>query len=397
MRIIRNHPVIAFAVLAIAGLLAWGFWPSPVAVETVRAKRGPLTVAIEEEGRTRVIDRYTIAAPVDGITCRIDLNVGDTVRKGQILLTITPMVSQVLDARTRAQAQARANAARAALLSAGQQANAAKANEKLAQSELARVKPLAEKKLVSRDTLDKALTAVATASAASQSATFNVEVAHYELEAANSVLAYTGKSSSGALERVPVRSPIDGRILKVVRECETPVRTGEALLEVGNPSLLEVEVDLLSADAVKIKPGMPVEFERWGGDHPLQGVVRTVEPVAFTKVSALGVEEQRVLVIADFTSPRQEWQRLGDGYRVEARFIIWHQDSVLQVPAGSLFRYGDRWALFRVEGGRARRCIVTVGERNGMSAQILSGIKEGDIVINHPGDDLEDGIRVRAS
>jgi HlyD family secretion protein len=192
-----------------------------------------------------------------------------------------------------------------------------------------------------------------------------------------------------------VHSPITGKILKLAHECEGPVRTGEALMEVGDPLALEIEVDVLSADAVKIKPGMKVLFERWGGEQPLEGKVRTVEPVGFTKISALGVEEQRVLVISDFTSPAERWNRLGDGYRVEARFILWHGDEVLQIPASSLFRYDDGWAVFLVQNRRASRQTVKVGQRNGLIAEVLDGVNEGDIVINHPGDDVEDGSRVK--
>ena len=196
-------------------------------------------------------------------------------------------------------------------------------------------------------------------------------------------------------ERIPVYSPITGRVLKVAHECEGPVRTGAPLLEVGDPSALEIEVDVLSADAVKIKPGMQVLFDRWGGEGSLEGVVRTIEPVGFTKISALGVEEQRVLVISDFTSPREKWQRLGDGYRVEARFVLWHEDKVLQIPASSLFRYNEGWAVFVIDNGRAKRREVKVGERNGLTAQIIEGVKEGVRVINHPSDEVEDGRRVK--
>ncbi|MGD8811896.1 MAG: HlyD family efflux transporter periplasmic adaptor subunit, partial [Thioalkalispiraceae bacterium] len=201
--------------------------------------------------------------------------------------------------------------------------------------------------------------------------------------------------SDDSLEQVAVRSPIAGRILKVAHECEGPVRTGDPLLEVGDPAALEIEVDVLSADAVKISAGMKVMFDRWGGALPLQGIVRTVEPVAFTKVSALGVEEQRVLIICDFTSPPQLWQRLGDGYRVDAQFVLWQDDDVLQVPASSLFRYQDGWAIFVIEDDVAQRRVVKVGQRNGLSAQILAGVKEGERVVNHPGDDVEQGRRVK--
>ena len=393
---LRKHPIIALIIVLIIGLLAWGFWPQPVLVESVAVKRAPLTVSIEEEGRTRVIDRYVISAPVDGVACRLQLNVGDPVEQGQVLLGITPLESQVLDPRSRARAKAQVAAAESALHAAKEQARAAAAAEQLATTELNRLRPLVNKGLISRDAFDKVETEAKTTSAAKRSADFNVEVAVYELEAARTVLQYSAATASGKpAERVPVSSPITGKILKVARECEGPVRTGEPLLEVGDPSALEIEVDVLSADAVKIKPGMKVFFDRWGGEQPLEGVVRIIEPVGFTKISALGAEEQRVLIISDFASPAELWQRLGDGYRVESQFILWHEENVLQVPASSLFRYKDGWAVFVIEGKRAKRRDVKVGQRNGLIAQILEGVKEGETVINHPSDIVEDGRRVK--
>jgi len=392
---LRKHPAIAVTAVLIIALLVWGFWPQAVFVEAIAVKRAPLTVTIEEEGRTRVIDRYIISAPVDGVACRVQLDVGDPVAQGQVLLGITPLESQVLDPRSRAQAEAQVSAAESALEAAKQQASAAKAAAQLATTELKRLRPLLEKGVISRDAFDKAVTEVQTTTAAERSADFNVEVARYELQAARTVLEYTAGKKHEAAERVPVRSPVTGKILKLVRECEGPVRTGEPLLEVGDPSILEVEVDVLSADAVKIKPGMKVLFDRWGGDEPLQGVVRIIEPAGFTKISALGVEEQRVLVISDFTSAAEQWQRLGDGYRVEARFILWHEDDVLQVPASSLFRYQDGWAVFVIEDKRAKRRVVEVGQRNGLIAQIVKGLEQGETVINHPGDDVEDNTRIK--
>lgn len=393
---LRKHPVISSITLLIVVLLIWGFWPQPVFVETVTAKRAPLTITIEEEGRTRVVDRYLISAPVDGVACRQQLNVGDEVAQGQVLLGITPLQSQVLDPRSRAQAKAQVAAAEAALHAAEQQAEAAEASAKLAVIEHKRLKPLVEKGVISSDDYDKAATQVETSTAAQRSADFQVEVAHYELQAAKTVLDYTAAAAKGEpAERLPVTSPIDGKVLKVTRECEGPVRTGDSLLEVGDPSVLEIEVDVLSADAVKIKPGMKVLFERWGGEQPLEGVVRIIEPVGFMKVSALGVEEQRVLIISDFTSPAQQWQRVGDGYRVEARFILWHEDDVLQIPANCLFRYKDGWAVFVVENNHARRRVVKIGQRNGLTAQILEGVDEAEIVVSHPSDSVEDGRRVK--
>ena len=391
---LRQHPVMTLTAALIVVLLAWGFWPQPVLVEAVAVKRAALTVSIEEEGRTRVIDRYVVAAPVDGVTCRVDLKVGDPVEKGQVLLGITPLESQVLDPRSRAQATAQAAAAESALRAAREQVRSATAAAELAATELKRLQPLVEKGLIAREAFDKAQTGAQTSAAAKRSADFNVDVASHELEAARSVLEYSTGATGEAVERVPVRSPISGKILKVVRECEGPVRTGEPLLEVGDPAVLEVEVDVLSADAVKVTPGMKVLFDRWGGEQPLQGRVRIIEPVGFTKISALGVEEQRVLVISDFTSPAEQWQRLGDGYRVEARFILWHEDDVLQVPASSLFRYKDGWGVFVIDGTHVKRREIRVGQRNGLVARILEGLAEGETVINHPGDDVEDGVRI---
>ncbi|WP_230209829.1 efflux RND transporter periplasmic adaptor subunit [Solemya velum gill symbiont] len=286
--LLRKHPLITFIAVVIALLLTWGFWPQPIMVEAKPATRAPLTITIEEEGRTRVIDRYVIAAPVDGVTCRVQLDVGDPVEQGQQLLSITPMASQVLDPRSRAQARAKVEAAESALRATEEKARAAAAAEQLASKELARLTPLLQQGAISKETFDKTQTSASTTRANKRSADFSVEVASYELEAARSVLEYSSESDLDNPELVAVHSPINGRILKVDHECAGPVRTGEPLLEVGDPSALEVEVDVLSADAVKVKPGMRVLFDRWGGEGVLEGRVRIVEPVGFTKVSALG-------------------------------------------------------------------------------------------------------------
>jgi len=391
---LRQHPVIFIIAILIIAMLTWGFRTQPVLVETVAAKRAPLIITIEEEGRTRVIDRYIISAPVDGVACRLHLNVGDTVEQGQVLLAITPRESQVLDPRSRAQAQAKVSAAKSTLRAAEEQARAATAAAKLASNEMKRLSPLLEKALISREAFDKVKTEAQTSSANKRSADFNVDVAKYELQAAQTMFAYSASTTNEPAERVPVLSPITGKILKVKRQCKGPVRTGEELLEVGDPAALEIEVDVLSADAVKIKQGMKVLLDRWGGDQPLQAVVRLIEPIGFTKISALGVEEQRVLIISNFTSPHDLWQRIGDGYRVEAKFILWQDDDVLQIPASSLFRYKDGWAVFVAKDGYAQRREVSLGQRNGLTAQVLEGIKTGELVINHPSDDVENDSKI---
>ncbi len=217
------------------------------------------------------------------------------------------------------------------------------------------------------------------------------------MERAESTLRYSAAEHSPGNEKaVIVRAPVSGSVLKLHHESEGVVSAGEPLLDIGNPRSLEVKAEVLSTDTVKIKKGTSVVFERWGGDKPLSGVVRVVEPAGFTKVSSLGVEEQRVLVIVDITSPREAWQRLGDGYRLDASFIIWEGDNVLQVPASALFRKGDGWALFVVEHKRARMKAVEIGQRNGLAAEIVKGLAEGEHVIVHPGDTVRDGVRVRA-
>jgi HlyD family secretion protein len=392
---LTKHPgILAISVLVI-GLLVWGFWPRPVPVELVKPQRAPMTVTIEEEGQTRVIDRFIISAPVDGVACRVQWDVGDTVQAGQTLLRISPLESRVLDPRSRAEAEARVAAAKSTLELARQQADAAGAGANFQRSEIKRLKPLAEQGVISEGAFDKAQMDLLTAEATLRSANHAVEVARYERQAAETALKYSaGTVTDDPAIHVPVKSPISGKILQMSHECEGPVTTGQTLLVVGDPSLLEVVVDLLSADAVKVKPGTKVYFDRWGGDEPLEGRVHTVEPIGFTKISALGVEEQRVNVIADFVSPKEDWQRLGDGYRVEARFVVWEGEDVLQVPASSLFRLNEGWALFVVEDGLAHQRVVKVGQRTGLVAQILEGVKEGDQVVNHPSDEVSDGVRI---
>ncbi|HIE55657.1 MAG TPA: HlyD family efflux transporter periplasmic adaptor subunit, partial [Chromatiaceae bacterium] len=335
----RRRVIWLAMLLSIIVALVYGFRPQPRLVDIAKATHGPMQVSVEEEGKTRVIDRYEISAPVAGTTCRVDLNVGDHVEKGQVLITIEPLKSQALDPRSRAEAQSRVAAAESALHAAEERAKSTLAEADLADKELSRLKPLVEKGHVSQGQLDQAAAMVRTKRAASRSADFAVDVARHELEAARTALSYTGvNGQANPAENVHVRAPVTGRVLEIHKECEGVVARGQPLLVVGDTRSLEIETDVLSANAVKIKPGIRVVFHRWGGEKPLDGRVRIVEPVGFTKVSALGVEEQRVLVISDITSEPAQWKSLGDGYRVEAEFILWASDNVLQIPASALFR-----------------------------------------------------------
>jgi len=392
----RTKGMLVAAAIVLA-LIAWGFWPRAELAETATVARRPLAVTVEEEGRTRVRDRYVLYAPVAGYLRRIDLDVGDAVDSGAVLATLDPLRPATLDQRSRAEAEARVAAARAGLAQRESEARRTAAEAELAKSEFARADNLLAKNLVSRSQFDQARSRMQASAAAKSSADAAIDVGRYELDAALASLRYTASgSSTEKLEAVPVRSPVAGRVLAIHQESAGVVAAGQPLLDVGDSGELEVMIELLSRDAVRIAPGGRVLLERWGGEAPLEGVVRTVEPTGFTKVSALGVEEQRVRVIADLASPPESWQRLGDGYRVEAKFIVWSSEDTLTVPSSALFRRDDGWAAFVVEGGRAREKLVTPGHGSGLLTEVVAGLEEGATVVVHPGDAIADGVRVRA-
>ncbi len=393
----RARIALFLLVLVIAAGLVWGFNPRPMPVEMAQVTRGPLAVTVEEEGKTRVRERYVIYAPITGYLRRIDLKAGDAVGAGQVIAHIEPARPAVLDPRSRAQGEAQLRAAEAAVDAAEEAARAAAAQHALARQELTRLKALLQARFVSEQALDRARAEADRSRASQLAAEHRVRVARYERDTARAALAQAAHLQSGkAVELMPVPAPADGRVLKLLRESEGAVQAGQALLELGDPRTLEIEVEVLSTHAVKLAPGARVLLDRWGGEGTLEGRVRVVEPAGFTKISALGVEEQRVRVIADFTSPPERWQRLGDGYRVEARFVVWEGTDVLQIPASSLFRRDGGWAVFVVEDGRARVRNVEIGQRAGLTAQVLSGLRPGERVIAHPDDRLTDGARVKA-
>lgn len=393
---VRRRILIITVTAVVALGLVYGFLPKPVEVDVTAAKRGPLRVTVEEEGRTRVKDRFVVSAPVAGYLKRVKLEVGDAVLKGQAVARLEPLRSTVLDPRSRAEAEAAVASAKAALAAAKEKTRAAAADAEYARERNVRMKKLAEGGFISRDDLEQSDSEAKKAEATRLSAEAAVNAAAADVERAESTLGYSAaEHSSGNEKAVIVRAPVSGRVLKLHHESEGVVSAGEPLLDIGNPRNLEVKSEVLSADAVKIRKGTAVVFERWGGDKPLTGVVRIVEPAGFTKVSSLGVEEQRVLVIVDILSPVEVWQGLGDGYRLDASFIIWEGKNVLQVPASAFFRKGDGWALFVVENKRARMKAVQIGQRNGLAAEIVKGLAEGENVIVHPGDTVRDGVRVK--
>jgi HlyD family secretion protein len=390
----RRLPLLILTAAASLFLL-WAFLPRAVPVDTATAVRGPLRVTIEEEGKTRLKDRFVVSAPVTGYADRVELEVGDAVRKGQAVATVEPLRTDGLDARARAAGEARVAAAEAGLRQANANVREAEATERYATDLLERTTQLAGAGLATRDAAERVESEASRAREARAAAAAAADAARHDVAQAQAALMRGGKGTDPR-DAVAVRSPVAGRVLAVSHESEGVVQAGAPLVTVGDPGRLEVAVDVLSSDAVRIHAGTAVRFERWGGEKELEGTVRRVEPAGFTKVSALGVEEQRVFVIADLTSPRSEWETVGDGYRLEARFIVWEGDGILQLPAGAVFRLGDRSAVYAVEGGRARLRTVEVGKRSAAAVQILSGIAEGERAIVHPGDTVSDGTRVRA-
>ncbi len=392
----RGRIVYLLIALAVAAGIAWGFMPRPVPVELVAVSRGSLAVTVEEEGKTRVRERYAISAPVAGFVRRSAFKVGDRIMAGQVVALIEPARAASLDPRSRAQAVARLEAAQASLLAAGEKARAAAAESLLAMQELARVEALGQAKFVSQAAVDQARTRLQSSQSSRQAAEFAIEIARHEVTAARAALAQASALAHGAaVESLPVKAPVAGHVLAVTHESEGAVVAGQLLIEIGNPETLEVVVEVLSTAAVRLAPGTPVRLDRWGGEGILEGRVRVVEPAGFTKVSALGVEEQRVRVLVDITTPHEQWRQLGDGYRAEASFVLWEGHDVLRLPASALFRQGDGWAAFVAEAGRARLRPVRIGQSNGLNAVVIAGLKAGDQVIAHPDDKLADGKRIR--
>jgi HlyD family secretion protein len=388
MKIPRKRLLLLVSFLVLAALGALALRPSVAEVETAAAVRGPLRVTIDEDGETRVHHRYTLSAPAAGRLERIGLHVGDPVEPGDVVARIAPLP---LDPRGREQAAARLRSAQAAEREADAQAGRARAALDEARRTLARKERLAAEDLVPADEIDAARTAVRTLETELDAARHRTEAAAFDVQNARAALHEGLSSPSGVIE---LRSPVRGQVLKVCEECERVVQPGSQLLELGDPAALEAVVDVLSSDAVHIRPGTPVLL-RAGEDEEepeLQARVRVVEPVGFTKVSPLGVEEQRVNVVADLIDPPGA---LGDRYRVESRIVLWESPAVLKVPSGALFRSGDRWSVFRVEDGRARLREVRLGHRNPSEAEILSGLRESDKVVLHPGDQIKEGVRVR--
>lgn len=390
MRLFKYARIIV-AVLVIAGIAAVAMWPQAMAVDVAPVTRGAMQVTIDEDGETRVRQRFVVSAPVAGRLSRIELEPGDPVtRNATVLARIAPVQSALIDPRTRSELSAAVDAARAAVGQAQAERQRATTALERTRSTEARQRALFDAGAVPRDSLEAAETARRSAEEAVRAADFAVSGAEYQLQVARARLQ--APQSGGA--SVPITAPIDGTVLKRYHESAAVVAPGEPLIEIGDVRELEIVADLLSTDAVRVSPGAQVLIEQWGGGHALEGRVRRVEPSGFMKVSALGVEEQRVNVIIDFADPDAAGRALGDGYRVEVRIVVWREDDVLKVPTGSLFRQRDAWAVFVVDNDTARLQEVDIGQRNQAEAQVLNGLSAEQIVVLHPPDTLQDGAAV---
>ena len=392
-RWIRRALVAAFvAVVAVLLVLSW--MPKPLPVKTDRVTRGPMTVTVDEAAKTRVRDRYVIGAPLGGEVLRVELRPGDRVRAGDVLARIVPSASPLLDSRSRSEAQSRV----AAAIASKKEADARKARADVA-VEHARVEANDARRLLATNAISpsearKTELEERLRAQELESARYSVQVADNQVEVARAALRRFG--AAGGSEELEVTAPADGVVLHVMHESAGVVVPGAPIVEIGDPRNLEVVCDVLTSDAVNVAPGARVTFARWGGERAITGHVRLIEPAAFTRVSALGVEEQRVSVIIDLDTPAGDRGSLGDGYRVDAQIVVWESGDVRTAPSSAVFRSGGQWAVYLIREGRARLVNVEVGRRNPTRVEILGGIEAGDVVVVHPSDRLSDGARVRS-
>jgi HlyD family secretion protein len=423
-------------VAGLASVIIYGMWPAPVEADLAKVVRGSIRETVDQDGKTRIRERYIVSAPLAGRLLRIGLDPGDEVAAGETLLaSIEPRDPDLLDTRALAQAEANVKAAEARLRRMTPLLEEAVANKEFADADLQRAREARARspQAVTESEIENKEMLARTREAMVRSARHALEIAQFELDQARAALLRSrppeengaaaaaeasaadgpaaGADAPGGDAAEPagppypqpdehrhfnIRSPINGRVLRVFQESSAVVTPGTQLLEIGDPRDLEVEIDVLSRDAVKIARGAEVSLEHWGGERPLEGRVRLVEPSGFTKISTLGVEEQRVNVIVDLIDPPDDRRSLGDGFRVEARIVVAEADDVLKAPTSALFRDGDDWAVYRVEEGVARQRPVEVGLQNGLEAEIIKGLAAGDQVVTHPGDNIVDGVTVQA-
>jgi HlyD family secretion protein len=388
----RNKIALAVAVLAVAALVAWALRPQPIAVEAAEVVRGPFEQTVIDDGKTRVRDRYVISAPLAGHVERITLDAGATVRHGQAVALLTPTAPAFLDARTERELRERIGSAEAQAARARAETQKVLAQRDQARADVARQAKLAESGFISATAREQAELELRTAERSVDATRFAEEAARHDLAQARAALARYKSGAAGP--KWEVTSPVNGSVLKVVQKSEGAVLLGAPLLELADARSLEAVVDVLSQEAVAIRPGMAARMEVGIGVPPLRAIVRLVEPAAFTKVSALGVEEQRVNVVLDFDGPLDRIWTIGDGFRVEASIITHRVEEAVKVPVGALFREGEGWAVFVAEGNRAVKRVVKVPRRNGAEAMVEDGLAPGERVVVYPSDALRDGSRL---
>lgn len=383
--------------VSLAVILVLALRPSPLPVSTAEVARGAFVESVDEEGQTRLRDTFTVSAPIAGFLQRVRPEPGDTVELGETLFRMEPLPAPALDARSLEQARENLSAARARRQTAEANLATVVADAEFAAGEYARYRELHDRGLVSTTEMERARAARDRQAAARRAAEYAVEVAGFEVESARAVLDIaSGQRPADDQPELEIRAPVAGVVLRRHRCCEGAISAGEPVVDVGSLEDLEVQVDLLSMAAVRVRPGMRVRMTGWGGEGVIEGRVRRVEPAGFTRVSALGVEEQRVPVIVDFDDPDDAWRALGVGFRVEAEFILWEDDEVLQLPTSALFRSDGNWTVLVVENGRAALRRVERGRSSGLTTQVLDGVAAGERVITHPGDQVREGSRVRA-
>ncbi len=384
-------------VLIVAGLI-FTFRPQPIPVDLIKVTQGPMIVTVEEEGETRVKDVYMLSAPVTGHMLRIDAEVGDDVIAAETLVAqIRPINPEFLDKRSEEEARAAIKTAEASLALAEAQLVEAQSEFDFAVTELERANKLIQQQVIPQRALDNAKRDYKSKRAGVNTAKAALRARQFELAQARAHLVSPAdvQINDQDCQCVTILSPITGKILQVLHESEGVISMGTPLVEIGDPANLEIVVDFLSSDAVRIQPGQRVIIEEWGGESALQGTVRKIEPFGFTKTSALGIDEQRVNVIIDLSDPTEKWQRLAHGYQIEARVVLWESENVSKVPLTSLFRDNDNWAVYVEQENRAKLQHVKLGQRNGLEAEILEGLPEGSQVISHPSNQIVDGIRVK--
>ena len=392
---LRKKLLWGLVALTAAGLLAWTLMPAPVPVSAAEVKSGVFVESVEEEGRTRLRDSFTVSAPISGYLQRVALEVGDEVEQDQVVFRMEPHPAPALDARSMEQARENLSAARSRLQAARADLETQQAEATFADAEFERYRHLRERELISATEMDRVRSVRDRQRAAVRAAENGVDVARFEVESARAFLDIASGQRPDADQPVlEVRTPSAGLVLTRHRCCEGAIAAGDPVIEVGHLDDLEVQVDLLSMDAVRVRRDMRVYITGWGGDETLAARVRRVEPAGFTKVSALGVDEQRVPAIIDFDDVEGAAGWLGVGFRVEAEFLLWEGDEVIQIPTSALFRSEGRWAVFVVQDGRAALRRVETGRRSGMVTQILDGLEPGEVVVTHPGDRVRDGVRV---